>query len=77
MAICSKLKPRSAGTASARSAEISSNSALLHGSDCACIERARRLNSGGADALRASKLKHAVQGMSGDGDLRRATAVSP
>ena len=28
-----------------------------------------------ADGLRASKLKHAVQGLNGDSDLRRATSV--
>ena len=32
---------------------------------------------GDADGLRASKLKHAVQGMNGDGDLCRATPVRP
>ena len=30
-----------------------------------------------ADGLRASKLKHAVQGLNGDSDLRRATPVRP
>jgi cation transport regulator ChaC len=32
---------------------------------------------GNADGLRASKLKHAVQGMNGDGDLRPAPLVRP
>jgi chromate transporter len=44
--------------------------AVLHRSECARIERARSLNSGDANGLRASKLKHVVQGMNGDGDLR-------
>ena len=32
---------------------------------------------GDADGLRAPKLKHPVQGLNGDGDLRRATPVRP
>ena len=33
--------------------------------------------SGNADGLRASKLKHAVQGMNGDDDFCRTTPVRP
>jgi hypothetical protein len=33
--------------------------------------------SGNADGLRASKLKHAVQGTNGDGDFGRATPICP
>jgi hypothetical protein len=40
--------------------------ALLHGFDCARIECTHNLNSSDADGLRASKLKHAVQGMNSD-----------
>jgi len=32
---------------------------------------------GDADGLRASKLKHAVQGSNGDGHLRQATPIRP
>jgi hypothetical protein len=32
---------------------------------------------GDADGLRASKLKHSVQGMNGDGDFGRATPIRP
>ena len=51
--------------------------ALLHGSDCARIECIRSPNSSDADGLRASKLKHAVQGMNGDGDFRGAAVFRP
>jgi hypothetical protein len=49
--------------------------AVLHGSVGGRTEPISRLCSGGADGLRPSKLKHAVQGMNGDGDLRQATLV--
>jgi hypothetical protein len=51
--------------------------ALLHGSDCARIERARQPYSGDADALRASKIKHSVQGMNGNGDLCHTALIRP
>jgi hypothetical protein len=51
--------------------------ALLHGSDCARIERTRSLNPSNADGLWASKLKHTVQSMNGDSDLGRAALFRP
>ena len=49
--------------------------AVLHGSAGGRTEPTPSLCLSDADGLRASKLKHAVQGMNGDGDLRRATSV--
>ena len=51
--------------------------ALLRGSDCARIECTRSRNSGNPDGLRAPKCEHLVQGMNGDGDLRRTTPIRP
>jgi hypothetical protein len=49
--------------------------AVLHGSVGGRTEPAPSLCLSDADGLRAPKLKHAVQGLNGDGDLRRATSV--
>jgi hypothetical protein len=49
--------------------------AVLHRSAGGRTEPAPSLCSSDADGLRPSKLKHAVQGMNCDGDLRRATPV--
>jgi hypothetical protein len=49
--------------------------AVLHGSVRGHTEPTLSLCLSDADGLRASKLKHAVQGSNGDGHLRRATAV--
>ena len=51
--------------------------AVLHGSVGERTEPTPCLCLSDADGLRASKLKHAVQGMNGDGDLRRATPIRP
>ena len=51
--------------------------ALLRGSDCARIECTRSRNSGNPDGLRAPKREHLVQGMNGDGNLRRTTPIRP
>jgi hypothetical protein len=50
---------------------------MLHGSDCARIERTRSLNPSNADGLWASKLKHAVQSLNGDGDFGPAAVICP
>jgi hypothetical protein len=49
--------------------------AVLHGSVGGRTEPTPSLCLSDPDGFRASKLKHAVQGMNGDGDLRRATSV--
>ena len=51
--------------------------AVLHGSVGERTEPTPSLCLSDADGLRASKLKHAVQGLNCDGDLRRATLVRP
>ena len=50
---------------------------VLHGSVGEQTETTSCLCSSDADGLRASKLKHAVQGMNCDGDFGRATPVGP
>jgi hypothetical protein len=50
---------------------------VLHGSAGERTEPTHALGSGDAGGLRASKLKHAVQGMNGDGGLGRAAVICP
>jgi uncharacterized BrkB/YihY/UPF0761 family membrane protein len=58
-------------------AEMEHQTAVLHGSVGGRTEPAPRLCLSNADGLRASKLKHAVQGSNGDGHLRQATPIRP
>ena len=51
--------------------------AVLHGSVGGRTEPTSSLCVRDADGRRVSKLKHAVQGLNGDSDLRRATPVRP
>ena len=47
------------------------------GENTAYIECTRSRNSGNPDGLRAPKREHLVQGMNGDGNLRRTTPIRP
>jgi len=57
--------------------QVLSGVAVLHGSVGGRTEPTPSLCLSDADGRRVSKLKHAVQGLNGDGDLRRATPVRP
>jgi hypothetical protein len=59
----------------AAAADVRSRTAVLHGSVGGRTEPGPSLCLSDPDGLRASKLKHAVQGSNGDGNLRLATAV--